>query len=73
MAPRPRILATVTVPADGGQPPHRYRPAITVEVRVSWPPLAPPGDVAAALADAHRQALAALADRMPSPGGPPAS
>jgi hypothetical protein len=38
MARRESVYVVKRVPADGGEPPNRYIPEITVEIRVHFPP-----------------------------------
>jgi hypothetical protein len=56
MSSRPGIVASAVVPADGGVSPNRYRPAVTAELRVFWPPKARDEEIEKALQDALFQA-----------------
>jgi len=59
MGHRPHIYVRRIVPADPGESPNAYVPRITVEIRAFWPALEKPR-VAAILAEAYAEALAAL-------------
>lgn len=58
MSARPGVLATVRIPADGGEHPNKQVGEITAEVRCHWPDGARFGDIREAV---HRAAGAALA------------
>lgn len=59
MGHRPHIYVRRLVSADPGKSPNAYVPQITVEIRAFWPALEK-HRVAAILADAYAEALAAL-------------
>lgn len=62
MSNRPGILVTQRTTADGRWPltvsPNQQVDVITAEVRCHWPHPAPKEEVLAALAEAHRRAVA---------------
>lgn len=62
MAQRPGFLVSKVVGVDGGVSPNAYVPAVTVEIRVHYPPLQI-GRVEQILADAYAEAMDELSRR----------
>lgn len=63
MAHRPNVYVSKIIPCDGGEPPNRYIGSITVEIRVSAPPLTPQRVVLNELYDAYLEAEDGVLER----------
>lgn len=63
MAHRPNVYVSKIIPCDGGEPPNRYVPHITVEIRVFAPPHIPRREVDYALYEAWSEAAEGVEKR----------